>query len=115
MKPTYAMRALIGVKDLNLYYIDGENYDLVDDNVKVDLEKYYNFTIYHNSEYCLTNGLIEKLAKAENTNNTENVENEKKGEKDNTPKTGEIDIISYVILTIVIAGIGIVALKKKLN
>lgn len=115
MKPTYAMRALIGVKDLNLYYIDGESYDLVDDNVKVDTEKYYNFTIYHNSEYCLTNGLIEKLSKAENTNNTENIENEKKGEKDNTPKTGEIDIISYVILTIVIAGIGIVALKKKLN
>lgn len=112
MKPTYAMRALIGAKDLNLYYIDGESYDLVDDNVKVDSEKYYNFTIYHNSEYCLTNGLIEKLAKSENTNNTEN---EKKGEKDNTPKTGEIDIISYVILTIVIADIGIVALKKKIN
>ena len=36
--------------------IDGESYDLVDDNVKVDTEKYYNFTIYHNSEYCLTNG-----------------------------------------------------------
>lgn len=65
--------------------------------------------------------LIEKLAKAENTNNTENIENTKdtetigKGEKDNTPKTGEIDIISYVIFITVIAGIGIVVLKKKLN
>lgn len=33
--------------------------------------------------------------------------------KDDTPKTGTIDIIGYVILTTVVAGAGIVALKKQ--
>ncbi len=36
-----------------------------------------------------------------------------KGEKDTTPKTGTIDIIGYVLVTTILSGIGIVALKKK--
>lgn len=38
-----------------------------------------------------------------------------KGEKDVTPKTGTVDIIGYVLVATTIAGIGIVALKKKLK
>lgn len=37
-----------------------------------------------------------------------------KGEKDTTPKTGTIDIMSYVLVTTILSGIGIVALKKKI-
>lgn len=37
-----------------------------------------------------------------------------KGEKDDTPKTGTIDIIGYVLVTTLLSGIGIVALKKKI-
>ncbi len=37
-----------------------------------------------------------------------------KGEKDTTPKTGTIDIIGYVLVTTILSGIGIVALKKKI-
>lgn len=37
-----------------------------------------------------------------------------KGEKDTTPKTGIIDIIGYVLVTTILSGIGIVALKKKI-
>ena len=38
-----------------------------------------------------------------------------KGEKDETPKTGTIDIIGYILLASVLSGLGIVALKKNLK
>lgn len=37
-----------------------------------------------------------------------------KGEKDTTPKTATTDIIGYVLVTTILSGIGIVALKKRI-
>ena len=45
----------------------------------------------------------------------ESTETTNKGEKDKTPKTGTIDIIGYVLATTILAGVGIVALKKNLK
>lgn len=50
--------------------------------------------------------------KTENENNQKPTTN--KGEKDTTPKTGTIDIIGYVLVTTILSGAGIVALKKKI-
>lgn len=66
IKPEYAMRALIGAKDLKVYFVEGDKYSLIEDNIDLDLEKYYNFTVTHNSEYVLTSSEFEKLAKVEN-------------------------------------------------
>ena len=49
------------------------------------------------------------------TDNTTTEETTNKGEKDETPKTGTIDILGYVLLVSVLSGIGIVALEKNLK
>ncbi len=48
------------------------------------------------------------------TTNQDKTPTTNKGEKDTTPKTGTIDIMSYVLATTILSGIGIVALKKKI-
>lgn len=49
------------------------------------------------------------------TDNTTTEETTNKGEKDETPKTGTIDIIGYVSLVTMVSLVGIVVLKKKLK
>ena len=51
----------------------------------------------------------------ETTPDTTKLTETKKGEKDETPKTGTIDIIGYILLASVLSGLGIVALKKNLK
>ncbi len=71
---------------------------------------YAVFETNHFSTYVLA----EKKATTTNTNTTKpTTGTANKGEKDDTPKTGTIDIIGYVLFTTAIAGIGIIALKKK--
>lgn len=48
------------------------------------------------------------------TTNPDKTPTTNKGEKDTTPKTATIDIIGYVLVTTILSGIGIVALKKKI-
>ncbi len=72
----------------------------------------------HFSTYVLAENNV--VAKNDDTkNNTtetqEPTQQTKKGEKDETPKTGTIDIVGYVLLVSVLSGVGIVELKKKLK
>lgn len=77
----------------------------------------------HFSTYVLAENNVVALAPStDNNNNNKPVEETtkptqvvNKGEKDETPKTGTVDIIGYVLVATTIAGIGIVALKKKLK
>lgn len=72
----------------------------------------------HFSTYVLAeNNVVAK--NDDNKNNTtekqEPTQQTKKGEKDETPKTGTIDIVGYVLLVSVLSIVGIVELKKKLK
>ena len=67
------------------------------------------------TDHFSTYVLAEKTTKvAEATNNTETTTTttDTSKELDETPKTGTIDIINYVIALTVLAGVGIVAIKK---
>lgn len=69
-----------------------------------------NYAVFETDHFS-TYVLAEKKATTNTDNNKPTTTN--KGEKDETPKTGTIDIIGYVLFTTAIAGIGIIALKKK--
>lgn len=59
--------------------------------------------------------MVSLLEEKSNTNLQETpAKPTEKGEKDTTPKTGTIDIIGYVLVTTILSGIGIVALKKRI-
>ncbi len=69
-----------------------------------------NYAVFETDHFS-TYVLAEKKATTNTDNNKPTTTN--KGEKDDTPKTGTIDIIGYVLFTTAISGIGIIALKKK--
>lgn len=73
-----------------------------------------NYAIFETDHFS-TYVLAEKKAITNTDTKKPTTETEPKGEKDDTPKTGTTDIISYVLITTAIAGIGIVAFKKKLK
>lgn len=50
-----------------------------------------------------------------NTTTTKPKPTTNKGEKDNTPKTGTVDIINYVSIATLVSMVGIIVLKKKLK
>lgn len=79
--------------------------------------EYATFETDHFSTYVLAeNNVITNTDNTKNTTDTEpNIENTKtnKGEKDDTPKTGNINIIVYVLVLAILSGVGIVTLKKK--
>lgn len=60
------------------------------------------FTTDHFSVYTLAENTA-----AESTTETS------KGEKDDTPKTGRIDMIGYIVFAVVLSGTGLVVLKKN--
>lgn len=98
-------------KDLTAYYVDNNNkvteYDVTVKN------GYATFTTDHFSIYTLA----EKKAVEETPENTtKNITSEAptKGEKDETPKTGTLDIISYVLVATLISAVGIIVLKKRI-
>ncbi len=76
-------------------------------DVKVE-GNYATFETNHFSTYVLAENNVTETQNTQTEQPTQN-----KGEKDDTPKTGAIDIIGYIVLATVVAGAGIVALKKK--
>lgn len=90
-----------GKNNLIVYYVDENN-----DKKEYEVEVKDNFAIFytdHFSIYTLAVG-----------NGAETDTNTNKGEKDETPKTGVESYISYAVMTTIIAGAGIIALKKKI-
>lgn len=124
IKVDYATRGLIGAKGLKLYYMDGNNYELEQDSIELDEEKYYNFTLTHNSEFWLSNGNVDKLEKVseenkeevednKNNNDTTKSENNVSNNKSN-PQTGDNIVLFVSILAISVLGI-IITLKIRKN
>ena len=93
-------------KELVVYYITttGEK----EEHEVIIKDGYAVFTTDHFSTYTLA----EKVSNAETTNETSTTT--EKEEKDETPKTGTIDIISYVLVATFISAVGIIVLKKKI-
>lgn len=126
IKLDYATRGLIGAKGLKLYYMDGNNYELEQDSIKLDEENYYNFTLTHNSEFWLSNGNIGKLEKVSTENKEENKEEVEDNKNNNdtiksennvsnntsNPQTGDNIILFVSILAISVLGT-IITLKIR--
>lgn len=89
--------------------------------IKYDTKVENNFATIetdHFSTYVLAENNIVANNEQDNTTTQETTKPTQptnKGEKDETPKTGTIDIIGYVLATTILAGVGIVALKKNLK
>ena len=129
IKPEYATRNIIGAKDLFLFYVNGNKFEQVMENVGLAIDDYYDLKISHNSEYWLINEPI-RLAEMETEGDgkveQEQIEQEEIIEKDtgkgviaestdkNTPKTGvkmylTEAIVMFMASTIVL----IIAVKVK--
>ncbi len=81
-------------------------YRVEDNGEKTEYEvtvegNYATFETNHFSTYVLAEKEI-----------TQNTNNKTDKEKDNTPKTGNLDIINYVLVVTALAGAGIIVLKK---
>lgn len=84
VKPEYASRSIIGVSNLKLYYINGKQFELEQDNISIDDDGFYNFTIEHNSEFALANGAFDTLEKNSSS-------------KSSNPATGDM-VTNYIFL-----------------
>lgn len=97
-------------KDLMVYYVD-ENNKIEEHEVTVK-DGYAIFTTDHFSVYTLAEKkVIEETP--ENTPTNTPAETPTKGEKDETPKTGVVDVMGYVLIATFISAVGIIILKKK--
>ena len=94
-----------------IYRIDEEGnkikYDVTIE--KEELLWYATFETDHFSTYVLAE--YEKTQQVTTPSQNEGTTN--KGEKDNTPKTGTIDVIGYISILAIISAIGIVAFRRK--
>lgn len=89
----------------------------VENNVATIETDHFSTYVLAENNVVINNDNTEKNEQ-ENTSiepTQESTETTNKGEKDKTPKTGTIDIIGYVLATTILAGVGIVALKKNLK
>lgn len=112
-------------KEIIVYYVDSEGNKT--EYVATVKDNLASFETDHFSTYVLAEkveeepSLDDEQASDQPTQKPEQApeqtpgtsQEEDKGEKDDTPKTGNTDIISYVILATTIAGAGIVSLRKK--
>ena len=123
----YAMKEFVGVKDLKLYYYDSEikDYKLVQEGLSVHDDKYYEFSITHNSTYALTAGVddVDKLGDNSGTSTddetklADNKNNEtptSDSGKAGTVKTAdENNIFLYMLLAMLGLAVSAVAIRRK--
>lgn len=98
---------------LAVYRID-DNGNKTEYTVKTDGD-YATFETNHFSTYVLaekSKDIPQETSEPQVTTPTQTVD---KGEKDETPKTGTVDIIGYVCLITLVSLVGIVELKKRLK
>lgn len=101
-------------KTLIVYYVGPDN-EVEEHEVTVK-DGYATFTTDHFSIYTLAEKkVVEETPNNTPTNTPEEVPEQTpaKGEKDDTPKTGTVDIIGYVLAVTIISALGIVVLSKK--
>ena len=110
---------------LIVYRIDGNN--KIKYNVTVETIDGVNYAVFETNHFS-TYILAEQKTEVETKPSTDNQQQTttppattetpskpttNKGEKDNTPKTGTIDIIGYMIPVAVISAYGIILIKRK--
>lgn len=123
----YAMKEFVGVKNLKLYYYNPEikEYKLEQEGLDIQNDKYYEFTITHNSTYALTAGFddVDKLGDNSGTSTDDETKlaDGKKSEaptsdssKAGTVKTGdENNILIYMLLAMF--GLAVSAVEIRRN
>lgn len=93
-------------------------YRIADDGTKTkyDVKVTDNLATFetdHFSTYVLAeNNVTTDNTNSQETPNTQDTNNKTDKEKDNTPKTGKLDIINYVLVITTLAGAGIIVFKK---
>ena len=116
LKLTFNVGEQYNGKNYFVTHMKNENYEfeefkgIVKDGkieITVDSLSPFGITITENTDNTITN-------QEENKDTTKLTET-KKGEKDETPKTGIVNIMGYVLLASVLSGLGIVTLKKKIK
>lgn len=128
IKPEYATRNIIGAKDLFLFYVNGNKFEQVMENVGLAIDDYYDLKISHNSEYWLTNEPIQ-LAEMETEVDTGESEEQEITEQEiteqettekndttdkTTPKTGIKMYLTEAIIVLVASTIVLIlALEIK--
>lgn len=131
IKTEYATRNIIGAEDLYLFYVNGEQFEKIMENVALAIDDYYDLKISHNSEYWLTNEPIQlaemekhdneqdENGKQENTKEEKNEQESMVNTDERTPKTGikmylkEAIIILIVSTIVLILAVGIKQTKKS--
>lgn len=102
---------------LEIYRIE-ENGEKTKYDVKVE-DNYATFETNHFSNYVLaektTNATSNNNQEQNNNNTSNNNQNNSNRELDETPKTGTIDTIKYIMPVMIISAVGIIALRKKIN
>lgn len=127
IKPEYATRNIIGADNLFLFYVNGNQYEQVMENIGLAIDDYYELDISHNSEYWLTNQQIQEAEMESSDEGESGVEQEEIVEEgsekeiiddsvdkitdESTPKTGAkmylteacvILAVSTILLTVAI-------------
>lgn len=97
-------------KDLIVYYVDDNN--KVHDYTVTPEGDYAVYTTDHFSIYTLA---VKGESDTDTDTDTNANTNTNKGDKDETPKTGVESFISYILVATIIAGAGIVIVKKKIQ
>lgn len=98
-------------KNITVYYINSEG--KLEEHVATAEDGVATFETDHFSTYVLAEKVSNTETTTEKPNNTPT--NTTTGEKDETPKTGTLDIISYVLVAIFISAVGIIVLKKRVS
>lgn len=94
VKLSYVYRDTVPNTNVNLYYVDGDKFELVNEDINIDEDDYYSVNINHNSTYVMTS-----LEEAEMNNTVDNDNNDKvDGEvnddsKNETPSNTETEPI----------------------
>lgn len=121
-KPAYSMRYFLNDYDLNLYYIDEQTgeFELIYDDIDKHEEGYYQFDLYHNSEYALANKPANGVTSDDNGNSGTNNGESNSNNPNKEVKTGDnvrlaLWIALMLLSAIGITGVNVYSRKKKTN
>ena len=128
IKPEYATRNIFGAKGLFLFYMDGDKFTQVMENIFLTADDYYELNISHNSEYALSKEAFreaemeneqdivdEKVEEKDEQIVEQGKEQEKEHILDEQPKTGFMDIklLIGIGLILMVVWIGKNKVKKR--
>ena len=119
MNVSYAVRNIIGVDDLDLYYYNEnlDKYELVQKDVEFGADEYYEFSILHNSTYALSASGFDVYEESSGNShgNSDNVNKteQSSGGSAGSVKTGDNSPVVLFWGLIAISIVVIVCVKKR--